>query len=400
MIRFPQNFFWGAATSAHQVEGNNTNSDWWEWEQRTKIKEPSGFACRHYELYKEDFNLVSNLGHNAHRLSLEWSRIEPEKGNFSQEALEHYKEVILSLKERNIEPVVTLHHFTNPIWFAKSGGWLNKDSLQYFCRYVEKTVSFLCDKINYWVTINEPMVYVYHAYILGVWPPQEKSFLKARVVKNNFINSHINSYRLIRDIYKSKDLPAPFISIAKNLQAFEPIENSLKNKFAVYLHNKVFNFDFLEKLKKAHALDFIGVNYYTRNVVGKIPFNKQVNNANVFKKNSLGWDIYPVGLYKLLLQLKKFNSPVFILENGICTNDDTQRWEFIREHLKSMHMAMQAGVDVIGYIYWSLIDNFEWDKGFSHRFGLIEVDYNTYKRIIRESANKFSQVCKARELDY
>jgi len=401
MHKFPENFYWGAATSAYQVEGNNVNSDWWEWEKRVGLKEASGSACRHYEFYKSDFDLAKSLNHNAHRLSIEWSRIQPQEGKFNTQELEHYIEVILSLKERSIEPIVTLHHFTNPIWFANLGGWLNIRAQEYFLRYVERIVEALCDKVRFWVTINEPMVYVYHSYILGVWPPQEKSLLKAKRVRDNLIFSHIKAYNLIHRIYKKRNLSPPFVSIAKNIQAFQPCKPTIKNKFATYLRGRIYNFEFIKQLIRYKSLDFIGINYYTRSLVDvkswgfkNLLLDVCESNHSEVKKNSLGWDIYPQGLYNLLFRLKRFNLPIFILENGICTDDDNARWDFIYEHLKNLTQAMGQGVKVLGYVYWSLIDNFEWDKGFSHRFGLIEVDYNTYKRTIRESARKLSEVCK------
>jgi len=407
MVQFPHNFFWGAATSAHQVEGNNINSDWWEWEKRVGLKEPSGQACRHYQLYKEDFDLAKSLNHNAHRLSIEWSRIEAVQGEFSEQELAHYREVILALKERNIEPIVTLHHFTNPLWFAKMGGWKNKKAIDYFSRYVEKVVSALSDKVCFWVTINEPLVYVYESYILGIWPPQENSLRTARKVTHNLAIAHIKAYRLMHSIYKKRELSSPFVSIAHNLQAFITVHPTLRNKFATYLREKFYNFKFIEKLLQYHSLDFIGINYYSpllvetygwslRNLL--LDVSRQEHSE--MEKNSLGWYIYPEGLYCLLIKLKRYNLPIFILENGICATDDNLRWEYVYQHLINIHRALQKGVKVLGYIYWSLLDNFEWDKGFAPRFGLIDVDYSNYKRTIRESARKFAEVCKTGVLKF
>lgn len=405
MIEFPRDFLWGAATSAYQVEGNNLNSDWWEWEKRVGLKEPSGQACRHHELYKQDFDLARELQHNAHRLSIEWSRIEPQEGRFCDAQICHYTDVILSLRERNIEPIVTLHHFTNPLWFTRLGGWLNIKVADYFLRYVERIVGALCQNVRYWVTINEPMVYVYHSYILGLWPPQEKSLWKANQVTYNLMASHIRAYRLIHRIYQKNNLTAPQVSIAQNLQAFLPCAPTLRNRLATYLRDVNFNFKFIQRLLMHQSLDFVGINYYTRSLVDvqrweirHLLLDICKKNHSKLKKNSLGWDIYPEGLYDLLLKLKKYRLPIFILENGICTEDDNLRWEFIREHLKNIHLAMEKDVLVLGYIYWSLMDNFEWDKGFGPRFGLIEVDYNTYRRTIRESARKFSFVCRTGRL--
>ena len=406
MLEFPKGFFWGAATSAYQVEGDNLNCDWWEWEKRTGLREVSGQACRHYHLYKEDFALAQSLNHNCHRLSIEWSRIEPEQGKFSQPEIDHYIDVILSLKERNIEPIVTLHHFTNPLWFTRLGGWLNKNAPRYFLRYAERIVQVLADKVKYWVTVNEPMVYVYHSYILAVWPPQESSLLKAKRVTDNLAISHARTYRLIHRIYQRRNLSSPKISIAQSVQAFIRCSPALKNKISVFLKDKYFNLEFIERLLRYKSLDFIGINYYTRNLIDaegwglkNLLLGTCKKNHSVLAKNSLGWDIYPEGLYHLLLKLKKYKLPLFILENGICTEDDNARWDFISQHLRYMHRAMTEGVKVLGYIYWSLLDNYEWDKGFGPHFGLIEVDCNSYKRTVRESAKKFSLVCNTGRLD-
>ena len=182
MIIFPQHFLWGAAASSYQVEGDNVNSDWWRWEKLAG-KENSGRACRHYEFYEEDFDLAKSLNHNAHRLSIEWSRIEPEEGKFSQEELKHYIDVILSLRSRNIEPIVTLHHFTNPVWFADSGGWKSRRAVSRFLAYCDFVTRSLAKHVHYWITINEPTVYISHGYLIGAWPPQVKSYLRAKAVE-------------------------------------------------------------------------------------------------------------------------------------------------------------------------------------------------------------------------
>ncbi|MDD5505825.1 MAG: family 1 glycosylhydrolase, partial [Candidatus Omnitrophica bacterium] len=331
---------------------------------------------------------------------------QPSAKQFSFKEIEHYREVLRCLRENGIEPVVTLHHFTNPIWFAESGGWLAGNSVKQFLRYVSVIAEALSNEVTYWATINEPLVYTYHSYILGNWPPQETSLYKARKVQNNLARAHIRAYRLIHDIYRKKNLESPMVSIAKNMQPFVPCDYSLRNRFAAALRNRCFNFGFLDLLVRHKSLDYIGLNYYTRGLVDtdgwgiyNLLLDTCTKGHSRLSKNYLGWDIYPAGLYTLLLGLKKYGLPVFILENGICTNDDRIRWDYIYEHLKSMHIAIEEGVNVIGYLYWSLMDNFEWDKGFGPRFGLIEVDYNTYERKIRESARKFALVCKGSELE-
>ncbi|MFA5004623.1 MAG: glycoside hydrolase family 1 protein [Candidatus Omnitrophota bacterium] len=400
-MEFGRNFFWGAATSAHQVEGNNTNNDWWAWENASGGRVRSLAACRHYDLYKEDFDLARELGHNCHRLSLEWSRVEPEPGKFSEEEIAHYRGVLDALKERGIEPVVTLHHFTSPVWFMQMGGWLNQKARHYFLHFAEKMANEFAKDVKFWVTINEPTIYAYYGYLVGDWPPQERSLLKAKAVLDNLSATHIRAYRLIHDIYKRNDLAAPMVSISANLQAFEYCRPTLANKLAVYLRNKFFNLYFIDRLVARRSLDYIGLNYYGRSLVDvrkagitHLFMDVCQDNHLPLKKNSLGWDIYPLGLYKLLMQLKKYKLPVLITENGICTEDDSLRWEYIQGHLQETLRAAADGANVIGYIYWSLLDNFEWDKGFGPRFGLVHVDYNDYKRTIRESARRLADVCK------
>jgi len=401
MLKFPANFLWGAATSAYQVEGDNSNCDWWEWEKNTGFKQPSANACRHYELYPEDFDLVKQLHHNAHRLSIEWSRVEPDKGDFSAEEIFHYQKVILALKERNITPIVTLHHFTNPLWFVQIGSWQAKSKGNYFLEYVEQIVDALSENVTYWVTFNEPLVYLYYSYILGDWPPQEKSIFTAKKVIDNIISTHVKAYKIIHDIYRRKNLPRPYVSIAKNTQAFMPCIPSPGNKLAAFLRDRFYNLELISILKRKKSLDYIGINYYSRGLVelngwglDHLFMDTCQKNHSRLKKNSMGWDIYPQGLLDVLLEFKKFGLPLFILENGICTPDDNLRWDYIREHLQKVHLAMKQGIDVLGYLYWSLLDNFEWDKGFTPRFGLIDVDYNTYKRTIRKSAVNYGEVCR------
>ena len=400
MIRFPKDFLWGAATSSYQVEGDNHRADWWPWEKRAG-KENSGRACRHYELYRKDFDLAQKLHHNAHRLSVEWSRIEPQEGKFSRKAIQHYRDVIAALRKRGLEPVVTLHHFTNPIWFAESGNWIHPKSVDRFLRFCDVVVRALAQDVHYWITVNEPTIYLSHAFILGVWPPQEKSYLKAAAVEENLVSAHLKAYRLIHGIYKERGLSAPAVSIAQHLMAFVPCKKDLRNRLATYFREQLFNMVLLDRIMVHKAMDFIGVNYYSRQVVelGRWGADNWVTDVcqkqhHPVKKNSLGWDIYPKGLYEVLLKLKKYGLPVMITENGICTLNDTMRWDYIREHLKAIHRAIQKGVCVTGYLHWALMDNFEWDKGFTPRFGLIDINYKTYKRTVRASAKKYGQVCK------
>jgi beta-glucosidase len=299
-----------------------------------------------------------------------------------------------------------LHHFTNPLWFAKSGGWENQKSIERYLRYVNFTVRALAKHVRYWITINEPTIFISHAYMLGVWPPQEKSLLKAAYVEEHLALSHVKAYHLIHRIYREMKFNKPSVSIAQNVMAFVPCRQTLRNRLAAYLRANVYNIGFLERISmgnflKRMPLDFIGINYYSRQVVALKKLGAENLAMDVcekkhhrIQKNSLGWDIYPKGLYEVLLSLKKYNLPVMITENGICTKDDNQRWKYIYDHLKYIHRAMKRGVKVTGYLYWSLIDNFEWDKGFTPRFGIVGINYKTCKRIVRKSARNFAKVCR------
>jgi beta-glucosidase len=401
MNKFPHNFLWGASTSAHQVEGRNIYNDWWLAEQSGALRQASNQACCHYELYAQDFAIAKELGHNCHRFSIEWSRIEPQEGVFQDFEIKHYHKVIAELRRQGIEPVVTLHHFTNPVWFSQKGGWTSFKLQRYFLRFVERIVKEFAGEVKFWITINEPLVYSSHSYLLGAWPPKERSLFKTAKVTLNMARAHIQAYHIIHKIYQDKGLDRPMVSIAANLQAFELCRPTLKNKLAVYLRHKLYNLYFIEILLRKKTLDYIGINYYGRNLadveswgIRHLLLDTCKYNHHPLRKNSLGWDIYPQGLYKLLVSLKKYNLPILITENGICTEDDNLKWDYIREHLEQLHKSMEEGVNVLGYIYWSLIDNFEWDKGFEPRFGLVHVDYLTQKRTIRPSAKKLAEVSK------
>ncbi len=403
---FPKDFLWGAATSSHQVEGENTQNDWWRWEVQGKTRESSGQACRHYEFFDQDFQFAQELHHNAHRFSLEWSRIEPQEGHFSQEEIQHYQDVLKSLLKYHLTPVVTLHHFTNPLWFFEQGGWLNDKSHFLFGRYVEKVVQALGQDVPYWITINEPEVFTYYGYLLGRWPPGLRSFPQAYRVMFNLLKAHREAYVKIHDIYRMHHWPKPAVSLAKNLMVFKPCPSS-RNPLRflnIFVRNRLFNDFFLEK--SLGYLDFIGVNYYARDYVcfnlsqGLGLFGERCNEIHQHgsDRNALGWDSYPEGIYEVLHRIKKFNLPVIITENGTCHGSDDKRWQYVRDHLAYLQKAIDEGIHVMGYLYWSLLDNFEWHLGFGPRFGLIEVDYQTYHRRIRESARRLSEIYKNNRL--
>ena len=420
---FPKDFLWGAGTSSHQVEGNNTNNDWWEWEQSRAPQARSGQACDHWNRFEDDSRLAQTLSHTAHRFSIEWSRIEPQEGQWDDLAIDHYVQVIRSLRSKGMEPIVTLHHFTLPLWLARQGGWASQKAPELFARYVQKVTEALGCDVHYWMTLNEPAVYTYKGYMSGEWPPGGKSIKKAFEVLQNLAKAHVLAYGKIKEVYAQKGWKEPMVGIAQQVLIFAPCsDRSLWDRISAGLRDRVINHLFVQalilgrakvfgvfsmRLLKARTLDFIGLNYYTRDYVRNRGFllSDMLGGQGVLEKprgrrNSLGWEIYPQGLHKLIKVFSRYKLPILISENGICTDDDSERSEFIVDHLKAVALAMKEGANVIGYLYWSLLDNYEWADGFAPRFGLIEVDYATQGRKVRGSARKFEEIIKAGRLHF
>lgn len=372
-LKFPEGFLWGAATSAYQVEGGINNCDW------AKVY-PAGIACDHYNRYEEDFDIAKSLGHNAHRFSIEWSRIEPEEGKFDEKEIEHYRNVIKALRARGMEPFVTLWHWTLPYWVAKMGGWEKRKTIKYFERYVEKIIEELGNDVKFWITLNEPEIYSGNSYLKGIWTPQKKNFISYFLVTCNLIKAHRKAYEIIKKIN-----PAAQAGIAKNNIYFEAYQNKFVNRLLKKIIDWWWNFYFLNQIKNEQ--DFIGLNHYFHNRINR-GFNKNENK----KISDMGWELYPEAIYYVLKDLRKYNKPIYITENGLADAADKNREWFIKESLKNIHKAIQEGVDVRGYLYWSLLDNFEWDKGFWPRFGLVEIDYKTMERKIRPSAREYKKI--------
>jgi len=381
ILKFPEGFLWGSATSAYQVEGGIENSDWSD-------EFPAGRACNHYNLYEKDFDLLKKLSQNAHRLSIEWSMIEPEEGKFDEKEIEHYRKVLSALKKRNIKAMLTLHHFTNPLWLAEIGSWENPNVVFYFSRFAKRIFSEYFDFVDFWITINEPLFYASNCYLDGIWPPKKKSFISfLKVVKNQII-CHKKIFEYFHKI--KKDVK---VGIIKNDIYFEPFDlKSNFDNFNVSINRYFWNEFFLNRIR--NYLDFIGLNYYSHL---KIKFPSQNKNENKVVSD-IGWEIYPEGIYQVLKELKKYGKPVYITENGLADARDNKRLDFIKEHLFWIHKAIQEDVDVKGYFHWSLMDNFEWEKGFEPRFGLIEIDYKTLERKLRPSAKFYAKICKDNKL--
>lgn len=392
---FSPSFLWGASISSYQCEGDNYNCDWFFWE-KTKELNPCGKACNHYNLFDEDFKLAKTLNLNSLRLSIEWPRIKPTFDSLDQQAIGHYDQVINSLLKYDLKPIVTLHHFTNPIWFIERGGWLSSKNIDAFLEYLRLIVSQLCNKVEYWLIFNEPLVYLYNGYISGLWPPGIKSLNQALKVYKNIIRAYLIGYQEIKSIYKDIGKPVK-ISLAQHFRDFKPCDQGIKslNSLIVNFRNKYFNYDIVEKLLKNHSLDFLGVNYYCREYVSyKWPLGIECQHNHEHRRNQLNWTIDADSFYDILLRLKQYNIPLLITENGTSEVVEKLYEDYLLSHLKSVVKAREAGVQVIGYQWWSLLDNFEWDKGFTPRFGLIEVDYSNFKRTLRPFAYTYSKICK------
>lgn len=418
-MTFPEGFLWGTATAAHQVEGGNHGNDWWAWEQipgHIKNGDRSDPACDHYRRFGDDFDLLKSLHQNAHRFSLEWSRIEPRPGEFSASELSHYADVLQALRERGMDPVVTLHHFTNPSWIAEAGGWELPETAERFAHYAERVISELGSLARYWVTINEPTVIAYQGYIKGDWPPGKRYDIGrvARVLVT-LMRGHWLAYERI----KSRN-PELQLGLAHHLRVFDPARPWIPLDRAVAAaFERVFNGTVLKTLRRGQLVfpltradrasgprpsqDFIGVNYYTREMV---KFNRHYR-AELFgervlpasaPRSDLNWELYPDGLYRILRSLLRERLPVIVTENGIADAADALRPDFLLGHVGAMERAIQTGVPVRGYFHWTCFDNFEWAEGYSAKFGLIACDRATQERRLRRSARLYAEICRTNQL--
>lgn len=405
--KFPKKFLWGAATSAHQVEGG-THNQWTVWELENAramamkaeyhisdmpkwddikdyARQPANYvsanASDHYRRYKEDFDIAKKLHMNAFRFSVEWSRIEPEEGVWDIEAIEHYRTYIAELKKRELEPVMTLFHFTLPVWFSEKGGFEKRSNVKYFERFAEKVVQELGHGVRYIVTINEPTIYVYQSYMQGAWPPAKQNKLQGVHVLNNLIYAHKLAAAAIRDL--SSDY---LVSIAQSSVYIYAGDDSVLSSISASVLQYITD-DYVLKRVVKHC-DYLGVNYYYSARV----FGYRIHNPEEHLSD-LGWEVSPANIQFALERLyDKYSKPILITENGIADADDDLRKWWLQQSVVAMKLAMQRGVDLIGYLHWSLLDNFEWAYGKWPRFGLVEVNYRTMERKVRPSAKWFGTV--------
>jgi beta-glucosidase len=342
----------------------------------------AGDSTDHYHRYEEDFDLAKSLGHNVHRISIEWSRIEPKEGEFDHKELDHYRDVLIALQKRNIIPFVTLWHFTLPIWFAEKGGFENKNAAKIFARYCAYTTNYLKWYCKNWSTMNEPLVYASSGYLRKHWPPFKMNPFTFIKVVNSLIKSHNLAYKQIK-----KNAPNLDVGLVKNnfyiTSDYKPWNLILK-WFTMWLWNHYF------LQRTFFNTDSIGLNYY---------FSEHFGKDRKLEKNDMGWGLYPEGIYHVLKELKIYRKPIYVTEAGIADSKDIFRAAYIKGLIYWIHQAMDEGCDVKGYMYWSLVDNFEWAHGYKEDFGLIHVDDQTKKRTVRASALEYKKICEANALE-
>ncbi len=378
---FPEGFLFGSSTAAHQVEGGNVNNDWWAWEHTdgSTAMEPSGDAIDQYNRYPEDFALLAELGQNAHRLSLEWSRIEPAPGEFSQAALDHYRRVLECLAENGLAGFVTLHHFTNPRWFAERGGWLADDAVDLFVRYCARVADELGELMPWTCTINEPQIVALFGHLTGYHPPGLRDAEAWQRVTRTLIGAH----RAVVDLFPRAGMCLQM----PDLQGDEELRSTAQREMIdVYL----------EDLPGA----FAGVQYYTRMVLDPSAPDLVADPPQDVPVTQMGWEIHPEGLLQALRAAARAGLPLVVTENGIATGEDARRIDYIESHLGAVLDALGEGIDVRGYLYWSSFDNFEWAEGYRPQFGLVGIDRaGDLRREARPSAHAFGRVARSGRLD-
>jgi beta-glucosidase len=406
-----QPFLWGVATSAFQLEGS-PHADWASWDS---ILNSTPDVTNHYALYKKDLHLLKELGVNAYRFSIEWSRIQPKENQWDEESIAHYQEIVDILIENNIEPMITLHHFTHPLWFIKKYPWHEERSIEKFMTFTEKVLSSIRG-VKYWITFNEPYVLILGGYLEGCMPPGVNDVSLAIKALVNILICHGKAYDMIHSF-----IPGAMVSVAHNMAALAPWKrwNPLDRvlaKIAKYFYNHSLldafltgtlriKFPFRSTMHIAvpvrNKLDFFGVNYYTRVHMRFNPFKKmgvELRHRDIdgYGLTDMGWEIHPYGLEKVLRYASKLQVPIIITENGIATRNDRTKIKFMKGHIDVLERCIKKGIDVRGFFYWSLIDNYEWLQGLDARFGLYKVDFNTMERIPTKAAVYYAYLIKSR----
>jgi beta-glucosidase len=387
-ISFPDGFLWGTATAAHQVEGGNWNNDWWEWEHTpgSGCVEPSGDACDHFWRYPQDIALLAELGFGAYRFSIEWSRIEPEDGEFSRNALDHYRRMIDACRDNGVVPVVTYHHFTTPRWAVADGGWEAPATADRFGRFVAHAVAHLGDGVGIHCTLNEPNVVALMGFYLGVFPPGTRDEGAMGKATDNLIGAH----RLAYDAIKAGPGDAP-VGMTLSMHEFvaEPGGEAQMARARDRMEDVW--------LDACRGDDYVGVQTYTRLRFGP---NGLLGPAEGVPALQMGYEFWPQALETTIRRaVEVAGTPVYVTENGIGTGDDEQRVQYVTEALRRVGRCLDDSLDVRGYFYWSLLDNFEWSLGYRPTFGLVAVDRETQARTVKPSARWLGDIARANRFE-
>lgn len=415
-VQFPKGFIWGTATAAHQIEGNNEKTNWGEWEKTSgKIKDGSNAikAVDGWNRMKDDIKLMKELGVNSYRFSLAWNKIEPEKGKINEDALKYYDDFINELKANGIEPMITLHHFTHPLWFEQLGAFEKEENLKHFVEFSRLVFNRYHDRVKYWVTLNEPNVFVTSGYFNTVFPPgKPDSKLGAEVLKN-MLKAHVAVSTELKKIDNSSQ-----IGVATSIFQFEPARRWHLGDWAIArISSNTFNESILGFFRTGtmrfyvpfdvdlsytdsnapNTIDFIGVNYYSHYAYRfDADFKKATQSLPVEgeEMTDMPYTIYPEGIYRAIEDAATLKKPVIITENGISDSKDDRREKYIRQSLYAVSKAIKDGYDIRGYYYWSLMDNFEWAEGYTQKFGLYEVNLETQERKLRNGSRAFAEIIK------
>ena len=414
---FPEGFLWGTATAAHQVEGQNKNNNWYAWELAGRIQndDQAGLACDWWGgRWREDFDRAAEAGQNAHRLSIEWSRVQPGPDRWDEDALDQYREMVRGLVDRGMKPLVTLHHFSDPLWIYEDGGW-ETDRSEAFAVYVRRVVEALREYVQLWCTINEPNVYATLGYLLGDFPPGKKNLIAALRVMTNLMRGHAAAYHTIHEI-QSKARVGLSINYRDILPArsWHPLDRwvarqqsqSYNDFFPYAAASGVLRYPLGRKriANLKGTQDYLGLNYYTREYARFSLFSAgELFGRRFYREDALFGDtgftaIEPLGFGSALRWAKGYGLPILVTENGIEDKKDRVRPRFLAEHIRQLWRALSFNWQIEGYFYWSLVDNFEWERGWSQRYGLWELDVETQARRKRPSADFYAEICKENAL--
>lgn len=406
MFRLKDGMLLGTASAATQIEGGATDHSWMDWHRQGKIRDGStpARANDHLHRWREDDLRMQEMGLQIARIGVEWARIEPQEGVFDDEAISHYCEELDYLLYLGIRPLVTLHHFTNPMWFERKGAFEDPANIPLFVRFVERIVTAFGARVSEYITLNEPNVYATNGYYFGCWPPGVRSFRRTVRVMSVLTAAHITAYQRIHELRRDLELSGTRVSFANHMRVFAPknplnpvhrIFAALTERFFQGALSKamglgLFGYPLCNLLQQERGLycDFIAVNYYTRSTVAGLRDGVRAH-APV---NDLGWEIYPLGIVECARKLYRLHQlPIYITENGTCDNADTFRCRYLYEHLKAL---CESDLPIERYYHWCFIDNFEWLEGESARFGLVHVDYASQQRTEKASGTFFREMIR------